>query len=121
MGSFSVGVLMVFDFTAGPNLQTLCRHALGETQRILALETIVQSTQPVAVAYELNDVRPLKRPPETQQQAHPFQMDVFFTANRFADGYTIAVVFDEHKYDTHALEAFVQSWMLYVRSTCVYV
>jgi len=112
VGSYSVGVPMVFDFTAGPNLKTLCRHALGETQRILALDTIVQSTQPVAVAYELNDVRPLKRPPETRQLAHPFQTDVFFAVSRFVDGYTIAVVFDEHKYDAHALEAFVQSWIV---------
>jgi len=66
----------------------------------------------VAVAYELNDVRPLKRPPETRQLAHPFQTDVFFAVSRFVDGYTIAVVFDEHKYDAHALEAFVQSWIV---------
>ena len=112
VGSYSVSVPMVFDFAEEPSLDAVCRHVQGETQRVLALDVIVQSTQMLTVAYELNDVRPIERPEEVKCQQLSFTLvDVFFLVNQYSDGYTAMVLYDEGKCDAAWVDGRVERWM----------
>jgi hypothetical protein len=112
VGSYSSTAPMVFDFSEEPSLDMVCRHIQQETQRILALDVIVQSTQLPTVAYELNDIRPMDRPAEVKGQLSSFTLvDLFFTVNQFSDGYAVAVLYDESKMDGAGVNGCVEEWM----------
>ena len=112
VGSYSVSVPMVFDFSEEPSLQAVCRHVQRETPQILALDVIVQSTQVPTVAYELNDARPIKRPAETKRRPTSIVLyDLFFIVNQHSDGYAALVLYDEGKCDAAWVDGCVERWM----------
>ena len=112
VGSYSVSVPMVFDFSGEPSLQAVCRHVQRETPRILALDVIVQTTQIPTVAYELNDVRPIKRLAETKRRPTSIVLsDLFFLVNQHSDGYNVMVLYDEGKCDVAWVDGQVERWM----------
>ena len=112
VGSYSVGVPLEFNFSDKPDLRAVCHHVHRETQRMLAIDALVQSAQPVMVAYELNEARPLHRPPETRQLPSSFAVaDLFFTINQYSDGFTAMVLYDQGKYDAMGIDACVAQWI----------
>lgn len=117
VGSYSVSVPMVFDFSAEPSLQAVCGRVQRQTQQVLARDVIVQSTQRTTVAYELNDVRPIKRPVEAKHQlsafvGHTFNfVDLFFYVNQHSDGYVVSVLYDKGTFDAAWVDECVENWM----------
>ena len=112
VGSYSASVPMVFNFSDSPTLSMVCRHVQKETQRILAFDAIMQSVQSVAVAYELNDVRPMERPTEYKQLPYPFLLlDLFFTVNQFSDGFSVMALYDNGKCDAASVDDCAQRWI----------
>ena len=112
VGSYSVPVPMVFDFGEEPSLDSVCRHVQGETQRILALDMIMPSSQIPTVAYELNDVRPIERPAEAKRRPSSIVLvDLFFLVNQYSDGYIAMVLYDEGKCDAAWVDSRVERWM----------
>jgi hypothetical protein len=113
VGSYSVVAPMVFDFSEGPSLQAVCRHVQRETLQILALDVIVQSTQIPTVAYELNDLRPMKRLAEIKRRPTSIVLfDLFFIVNQHLDGYAATVLYDEGKRDAPWVDGCVERWMV---------
>jgi len=113
VGSFSTTRPLVFDWTGTPSERAVCQQVMKETQRVMALDAIEQSTQPVTIGWELNDVRPMTRPAEVRQEAVPFVMasvQIYFMVNQYADGYDVHVVFGEGRFDSRLLHAFVDVW-----------
>ena len=103
---------MVFDLADRPSLGMVCRRVQRETQRVLALDVIVQSTQIPTVAYELNDVRPIKRLAETKRRPTSIVLfDLFFIVNQYSDGYATTVLYDEGKCDAAWVDGCVERWM----------
>ena len=119
VGSYSVTVPMVFDFSEPITLDRVCRHAQGEMLRSLALDVIVQSTQLTTVAYELNDVRPIERPVEAKRRPSSFALvDLFFLVNQYSDGYGMMVLYDEGKFDAEWVNERVEQWMQLWQGVC---
>lgn len=110
VGSYSISTLMVFPEDL--NLEATCRHVQAETQRLLALDGIMQSTQVPTVAYELNDLRPMEQPSEAYRQPQAvLLLDLFFFVNQYTDGYSVVVAYDENKHDHLGVDALVKHWI----------
>ena len=110
--SFSSFHPMLFDLSDAPGLASLCKHVMRETQRVMALEVILPSRQPCTLAWELNDLRPLKRSPEEKRRALPYVLvDLFFMVNQYTDGFDVYVAYNAGKYEAAPLEAFIERWM----------
>jgi len=111
VGSYSVTQPMVFDFAEEPSLDAECRLVQGETQRILALDVIVQSTQMPTAGYELNDLRPIERPAEVTCQPSTITPVDVFVVNQHSDGYTAMVFYEDGKCDAAWGDGRVEQWM----------
>jgi hypothetical protein len=115
VGSFSVGIPMVFDFSDAPHLDAICRHAQNETLRVLAMQTIQHSAQRTQIVYEMNDASSQPRP-EEESKGRPagglreMSVVLFFLVNKYSDGYNTNLLFDS-RLDEQAAEALMLQWM----------
>ena len=117
VGSFSVQAPMHFSFGAEASLYSTCQHVLKETLQLMRDEVVlpVSRTHRPAVAYELNDLRPMSRPPGEATRlltgmAQPLA-ELFFLVNQYSDGYSVQVLCEPGKYDGKSIESLVVEWM----------
>ena len=87
---------------------------LAESQRILAVDPLLQSTQSTTVAWELNDIRPVPRPTLLNVEGRASNVksfDLFFMVNEYADGLDAVLLFDSSVYERRAADKMVSAWM----------
>ena len=116
LGSFSTSLPLAFNFSVSSSLPVACHHVMLETQRLLASDmtlTYVLEELFTTVAWELNDVRPMARPPETKQQSTHFKLKfpLCFMVNQYVDGFTVSVRYHGACYDAAGVDSFVDKWM----------
>jgi len=112
VGSFSRCAPLHFAFDEDMTMWQVCQAVLKDTMEQMALGNAFEWGHPVNVAYELNDLRPLARPPEGRgQTSYVKLLDMFFTVNRYDGGYDITVVYDARTHDAGGVDLLVAEWM----------
>ena len=113
VGSYSTGADMEFTFDSSSSLLTTCKHAFEETMSTMAMpERLIEATALSNVLYELNDVRPMPRPPLNQGVLMPFVMsDLFFIVTEFTDDFVACVVYDVSKFARAGALELLLDWL----------
>lgn len=117
VGSYSGGVAMEFRFDdVSSSLLTTCRHVFTETMKNLEApdKAVVNARLFSNVGYELNDLRPLRRPSSSLPPPDlPYVLcDLFFMVNEYVDGSNAMVIYDMGKIEHTYAESQLLEWLL---------
>jgi len=115
VGSYSTIGLLGFTFGEQSTLLSTCQHVLAETVRhirALSQDLLGPPTGIPLMSYELNDCRPMTRPPKTTLPPENLAVDLTIMINRFSDGYQMLIVYNATRFEHKWLEEFVQEWMV---------
>ena len=75
-------------------------------------ERLIEATALSNVLYELNDVRPMPRPPLNQGVMIPVVMsDLFFVVTEFADDFVACVLYDVSKFARAGALELLLDWL----------
>jgi len=112
VGSFSRVALLHLAFDDERTIRQVCQHMLQVTVDQMAHAHAPEDVRLPAVAYELNDVRPLPRSPEVRGRIdHVKLADIFFIVNHLRQGYSILVIYDVSMYHWESVGLLVTEWM----------
>ena len=112
VGSFSRVAPLHLAFDDERTIRQVCQHVLQVTVDQMALVHAPEDVRLPAVAYELNDVRPLPRSPEFRERTDAVKLaDIFFIVNRSREGYSILVMYDGSMYHWESVGLLLTEWM----------
>jgi len=116
VGNFSASVPLVLDSTNESSFADICRHVHEEMQQLETRETFVRPLAHMTIGYEVNNMQAMPKPMSGKQQADKeFEeftpLDMRFSFNRYSDGFTTAVAYDQELYEEDGVFSLMESWI----------